>query len=125
MTKRRLLFAALCLAASATAVRAAQVTRIVVSFSPGGPVDAVARALGEQLGQGARTHRHHRQQAWRQRRHRRGRCDAREARRQHSVDHQRGRGSDQPVAVREAALRHAARLRAGVASWSTTSNCWW
>ena len=50
MTKRRLLFAALCLAASATVFAQPNVTRIVVSFSPGGPVDAVARALGEQLG---------------------------------------------------------------------------
>ena len=38
-----------------------------------------------------------------------------DARWQHALDHQRRRGGDQPGAVRQAALRHAARLRAGVA----------
>ena len=50
MAKRSLLIGALCLVASATAFAQPNVTRIVVSFSPGGPVDGVARALGEQLG---------------------------------------------------------------------------
>jgi tripartite-type tricarboxylate transporter receptor subunit TctC len=38
------------LVASATSLAQTKVTRIVVSFTAGGPVDAVARALSEQLG---------------------------------------------------------------------------
>ena len=51
MLHRRVLIAALgCLAAGGTAFGQPKPLRIVVSFSPGGPVDFVARALGEQLG---------------------------------------------------------------------------
>jgi tripartite-type tricarboxylate transporter receptor subunit TctC len=50
MAKHRLLVAALCLAASTNLLAQANVTRMVVSFSPGGPVDTVARILGEPLG---------------------------------------------------------------------------
>lgn len=48
--RRLILIAALCLGASGAALGQAATTRIVVSFPPGGPVDFVARALGEQLG---------------------------------------------------------------------------
>jgi tripartite-type tricarboxylate transporter receptor subunit TctC len=47
---RRLAIAALALAAAGGALAQPKNTRIVVSFPPGGPVDFVARALGEQLG---------------------------------------------------------------------------
>src|SRR5262245_13690579 len=51
MPIRRLLIAALIGLAVAGPARAqGPTTRIVVSFPPGGPVDYVARALGEQLG---------------------------------------------------------------------------
>ena len=40
------------LVASTTSLAQTKVTRIVVSFTAGGPVDAVARALSEQLGRG-------------------------------------------------------------------------
>jgi tripartite-type tricarboxylate transporter receptor subunit TctC len=50
MTARRLFIAALCLAASTAAFAQNKTTRIVVSFTAGGPVDAVARAIAEQLG---------------------------------------------------------------------------
>ena len=50
MLHRRVLIAVLgCLAAGGTAFAQPKPLRIVVSFSPGGPVDFVARALGEQL----------------------------------------------------------------------------
>ncbi|MCZ8292574.1 MAG: tripartite tricarboxylate transporter substrate binding protein [Hylemonella sp.] len=44
-----LLFASLLLAGAALAQQA-KITRIIVAFPPGGPVDFVARTLGEQLG---------------------------------------------------------------------------
>ena len=51
MIKRlSILVAALCLATSTAVLAQGKTTRIVVSFPPGGPVDFVARALGEQLG---------------------------------------------------------------------------
>lgn len=52
MIKRRPWIAALTLAAASCATAFAQgnTTRIVVSFSPGGPVDSVSRTLAEQLG---------------------------------------------------------------------------
>ncbi len=54
MTIRRRLMTTLCLAAlatlAATALAQTKTTRIVVSFTAGGPVDAVARAVAEQLG---------------------------------------------------------------------------
>jgi tripartite-type tricarboxylate transporter receptor subunit TctC len=50
MIRGRLLVALMCLAAGTAAFAQSPVTRIVVSFTPGGPVDSVARALGEQLG---------------------------------------------------------------------------
>lgn len=50
MTTRRHWMAATLLAATCTAFAQTPTTRIVVSFSPGGPVDTVARTLGEQLG---------------------------------------------------------------------------
>lgn len=50
MKKRLILIAALCLAASATSFAQQSSTRIIVSFSPGGPVDFVARTLAVQLG---------------------------------------------------------------------------
>jgi tripartite-type tricarboxylate transporter receptor subunit TctC len=46
---KRAFVALACLAATAGAVAQSNVTRIVVSFTPGGPVDSVARALSEQL----------------------------------------------------------------------------
>jgi tripartite-type tricarboxylate transporter receptor subunit TctC len=49
LTSRRHWLAAALLAASCTAFAQTPSTRIVVSFSPGGPVDFVARTLGEQL----------------------------------------------------------------------------
>lgn len=48
--KRFLLTAALATTLAAAAHAQPKVTRIVVSFTSGGPVDAVARALSEQLG---------------------------------------------------------------------------
>ena len=42
--------AAMCLAGTAAFAQGAKSTRIVVAFPPGGPVDFVARALGDQLG---------------------------------------------------------------------------
>ncbi|MDP3085564.1 MAG: tripartite tricarboxylate transporter substrate-binding protein, partial [Rubrivivax sp.] len=48
--RRTLIAAALCLGLSAGAFAQTKTLRIVVSFPPGGPVDFVARALGEQLG---------------------------------------------------------------------------
>jgi tripartite-type tricarboxylate transporter receptor subunit TctC len=48
--KHFLLAAALATTLAATAHAQPKVTRIVVSFTSGGPVDAVARALSEQLG---------------------------------------------------------------------------
>jgi len=50
MKKRQILIAAFCLAAGATAFAQQANTRIIVSFSPGGPVDFVARTLAVQLG---------------------------------------------------------------------------
>ena len=50
MNRRQLWIAALCLAAAGTASADNKPLRIVVAFSPGGPVDFVARAVGEQLG---------------------------------------------------------------------------
>ena len=50
MKKRQVLIAALCLAASAGTFAQQASTRIIVSFSPGGPVDFVARTLAVQLG---------------------------------------------------------------------------
>jgi tripartite-type tricarboxylate transporter receptor subunit TctC len=50
MTRFRLLLAVLCLVAGAPVAAQSKITRIVVSFAPGGPVDAVARALSEELG---------------------------------------------------------------------------
>ncbi|MCZ4316496.1 tripartite tricarboxylate transporter substrate binding protein [Comamonadaceae bacterium G21597-S1] len=50
MKKRQVLIAALCLAASASTFAQQASTRIIVSFSPGGPVDFVARTLAVQLG---------------------------------------------------------------------------
>jgi tripartite-type tricarboxylate transporter receptor subunit TctC len=50
MPTRRVLLACLCLPVSASAQVQAKPTRIVVSFTAGGPVDAVARTLSEQLG---------------------------------------------------------------------------
>jgi tripartite-type tricarboxylate transporter receptor subunit TctC len=52
MLHRRVLIAAFfgCLAAGGSVLADSKPLRIVVSFSPGGPVDFVARALGEQLG---------------------------------------------------------------------------
>ncbi len=46
----RLLAAALCLALVSSVSAQPKVTRIIVAFSPGGPVDLVARAISEQLG---------------------------------------------------------------------------
>ncbi len=46
----RLLAATLCLALASSAWAQPKVTRIIVAFSPGGPVDLVARAISEQLG---------------------------------------------------------------------------
>jgi tripartite-type tricarboxylate transporter receptor subunit TctC len=50
MIKRLIIFAAACLAAAAPAGAQSNVTRIVVAFTAGGPVDAVARTIAEQLG---------------------------------------------------------------------------
>ena len=50
MPSRRALLACLCLPAGASGQVQAKPTRIVVSFTAGGPVDAVARTLSEQLG---------------------------------------------------------------------------
>jgi tripartite-type tricarboxylate transporter receptor subunit TctC len=47
---RRALLACLCLPATALTRAQTKATRIVVSFTAGGPVDTVARALSEQLG---------------------------------------------------------------------------
>ena len=46
----RLLAAALCLALVSSVSAQPKVTRNIVAFSPGGPVDLVARAISEQLG---------------------------------------------------------------------------
>ena len=48
--RRALVVTLACLATGSTALAQPKPLRIVVSFSPGGPVDFVARALGEQLG---------------------------------------------------------------------------
>ena len=45
-----LLLACAALALSSAALAQAKVTRIIVAFPPGGPVDFVARTLSEQLG---------------------------------------------------------------------------
>jgi tripartite-type tricarboxylate transporter receptor subunit TctC len=50
LSRRRLAITALCLAASGTALAQGKTTRLIVAFPPGGPVDFVARAVGEQLG---------------------------------------------------------------------------
>ncbi len=50
MFRRTLLAAALCAALPLAAHAQAKTTRIVVSFTPGGPVDFVARVLAEALG---------------------------------------------------------------------------
>ena len=50
MIIRRALLALLCLAAATSAMAQPKTTRIVVSFTAGGPVDAVARMIAEQLG---------------------------------------------------------------------------
>jgi tripartite-type tricarboxylate transporter receptor subunit TctC len=51
MNLKRLFIALACFATAASAAAQSDTTRIVVSFSPGGPVDFVARALSEQLSQ--------------------------------------------------------------------------
>ncbi|HVL77164.1 MAG TPA: tripartite tricarboxylate transporter substrate binding protein [Noviherbaspirillum sp.] len=49
-TRRLITIAALCLAASGGAIAQSKPVRIIVSFTPGGPVDTVARILADQLG---------------------------------------------------------------------------
>lgn len=50
MNLRRAFLALLCTTATAAVMAQPKTTRIVVSFTAGGPVDAVARAISEQLG---------------------------------------------------------------------------
>jgi tripartite-type tricarboxylate transporter receptor subunit TctC len=49
MRKHSLTAALLCMVCSTSALAQTKITRIIVSFPPGGPVDTVARTVGEQL----------------------------------------------------------------------------
>jgi hypothetical protein len=90
--------ACLAVAAPAALAQGAKVTRLVVAFPPGGPVDFVARAVAEQMGKEIG------QQGRRQWRHRRRVRLACRTRRQHALADQRRCRGHQPVAVREAGL---------------------
>jgi len=85
--------------AAPAAYAQAKITRLVVAFPPGGPVDFVARTIGEQLGKELGSQVIIENRGRRQRRDRGRVCGARRARRQHAVADQRGRGGHQPAAV--------------------------
>ena len=50
MLRRTFLVLAGCLALTMPSLAQSKITRIIVAFAPGGPVDSVARILADQLG---------------------------------------------------------------------------